>query len=125
MICLSCFSCKSAAAEPQTAQMTIFYGGQVMVFNDFPAYKANEIMLLASKGSSQGHTTTFPLVPITSVKAYAKNPTESTIPLTPSLVKSPAEPASPVPSSCGNNLIPEHVQPQARPNTCGNPSYSL
>jgi jasmonate ZIM domain-containing protein len=32
--------------------MTIFYGGQVLVFNDFSAEKAKEIMLLAaSKGS--------------------------------------------------------------------------
>jgi jasmonate ZIM domain-containing protein len=35
-----------------TAQMTIFYGGQVLVFNDFSADKAREIMALASKGSS-------------------------------------------------------------------------
>ncbi|KAE8714077.1 putative polygalacturonase-like [Hibiscus syriacus] len=40
-------------SEPQTAQMTIFYGGQVISFNDFPADKAKEIMLLASKSSSQ------------------------------------------------------------------------
>lgn len=37
-------------SEPDTAQMTIFYGGQVLVFNDFPSDKAREIMLLASKG---------------------------------------------------------------------------
>lgn len=35
--------------EPQTAQMTIFYDGKVMVFNDFPADKAKEIMLLIEK----------------------------------------------------------------------------
>ncbi|KAK9280742.1 hypothetical protein L1049_003630 [Liquidambar formosana] len=43
---------KPAATEPETAQMTIFYAGQVLVFNDFPANKANEIMVLASKRSS-------------------------------------------------------------------------
>lgn len=32
--------------------MTIFYAGQVMVFNDFPAEKVKEIMMLASKASS-------------------------------------------------------------------------
>ncbi|XP_039057819.1 protein TIFY 10A-like [Hibiscus syriacus] len=39
--------------EPQTAQMTIFYGGQMIVFNDFPADKANEIMLLAGNTVTQ------------------------------------------------------------------------
>lgn len=41
---------KFAPPEPQTAQMTIFYGGQVIVLNDFPADKAKEIILLASQG---------------------------------------------------------------------------
>lgn len=36
---------------PKTAPMTIFYAGQVFVFNDFPADRAKEVMLLASKGS--------------------------------------------------------------------------
>ncbi|KAF8393653.1 hypothetical protein HHK36_021899 [Tetracentron sinense] len=42
----------SARMESETAQMTIFYAGQVIVLDDFPADKAREIMLLASKGSS-------------------------------------------------------------------------
>ncbi|KAJ1291865.1 hypothetical protein BS78_02G349100 [Paspalum vaginatum] len=35
--------------KPQ--QLTIFYGGKVLVFNDFPADKAKDLMQLASKGS--------------------------------------------------------------------------
>ncbi|KAF5466352.1 hypothetical protein F2P56_016283 [Juglans regia] len=44
---------KLALKEPVTiAQMTIFYAGQILVLNDFPADKAREIVALASKGSS-------------------------------------------------------------------------
>ncbi|KAK9923785.1 hypothetical protein M0R45_032185 [Rubus argutus] len=38
--------------QPRSASMTIFYGGQVLVFSDLSADKAKEIMGLATKGSS-------------------------------------------------------------------------
>jgi len=45
--------CKAVEKEPKAAQMTIFYAGQVVVFNDIPPEKMEEIMALASKGMSQ------------------------------------------------------------------------
>ncbi|MFQ6638476.1 hypothetical protein Gotur_017041 [Gossypium turneri] len=62
--------------EPQTAPMTIFYGGQVIVFNDFPANKAKEIMLLASNSSSQSNDSFNP-IPFTS--SIARSPIKSSI----------------------------------------------
>uniref|UniRef100_A0A1J3I8T2 Protein TIFY n=1 Tax=Noccaea caerulescens TaxID=107243 RepID=A0A1J3I8T2_NOCCA len=47
---------RSVKPEPQTAPLTIFYGGQVIVFNDFSAEKAKELMNLASKGAANSFT---------------------------------------------------------------------
>ncbi|CAN6984146.1 unnamed protein product [Brassica rapa subsp. trilocularis] len=41
---------------PQTAPLTIFYNGEVIVFNDFSAEKAKEVMDLASKGTANTFT---------------------------------------------------------------------
>ncbi|KAK1308648.1 Protein TIFY 10B [Acorus calamus] len=43
---------------PESGQMTIFYGGRVIVFNNFSADKAKEIMALASKATTFTTTTT-------------------------------------------------------------------
>ncbi|CAL9138826.1 unnamed protein product [Musa acuminata var. zebrina] len=40
------------ASEQERNQLTIFYGGKVMVFDNFPAKKAKDLLQLASKGSS-------------------------------------------------------------------------
>ncbi|KAG8376247.1 hypothetical protein BUALT_Bualt09G0043200 [Buddleja alternifolia] len=40
------------SGSTETAPLTIFYGGQVIVFNDFPADKAEQIMTLAAKSSA-------------------------------------------------------------------------
>lgn len=55
--------------EPKTAPLTIFYAGQVIVYDDFPADKVEEIMSIARNGISQtqnpsayAHTQTQPSV---------------------------------------------------------------
>ncbi|KAG2254294.1 hypothetical protein Bca4012_057888 [Brassica carinata] len=48
---------KSVKPEPQSAPLTIFYGGQVMVFDDFPAEIAKQVIDLAHKGSAKSFTT--------------------------------------------------------------------
>ncbi|XP_010459578.1 PREDICTED: protein TIFY 10A [Camelina sativa] len=47
---------RSVKQESQTAPLTIFYAGQVIVYNDFSAEKAKEVMTLASKGTANTFT---------------------------------------------------------------------
>lgn len=87
----------TTAKEPEKAQMTIFYGGQVIVFNDFPAEKVQEIMHLASMGSSESST-------------------DSTTAMIPSGSSGGA-------SKLNNNLVQErhHQPPPSRPAVCDLP----
>ncbi|KAL3535501.1 hypothetical protein ACH5RR_003962 [Cinchona calisaya] len=83
-------------SEPETAQMTIFYNGQVIVFNDFPAERAKEIMLLASNGTSQNAINTFAT--------------------TPNVVPKPAESATNLVTTFANTLVEQSLQGHLQPN---------
>jgi jasmonate ZIM domain-containing protein len=97
---------KPSANKPETAPMTIFYAGQVIVFNDLPAHKAREVMALASKGSSQTNVASFPLNNATVSPNMGKNPI---------LESSRAAPSSSnVVPNFGNNMVEDHVQSPAK-----------
>lgn len=66
---------KTAAGEsPEKGQLTVFYGGRVLVFDNFPADKAKELMLLAGKGSSPPA----PPPPATAADALPQRPSPAT-----------------------------------------------
>ena len=103
---------KPASPDSSGAQMTIFYGGQVIVLNDLPSDKAKEVIDLA---------TSLEL----SVKKR-KVETASSVPSSPAPVPVPAPNAnqnhnssSAVPN-CGSSVIPATMPQPAVPNVSGN-----
>ncbi|KAJ7956008.1 Tify domain-containing protein/CCT_2 domain-containing protein [Quillaja saponaria] len=96
------------SSVPKNPQMTILYAGQVIVFDDFPADKAKEVMMFASKGSSQSQNTFAPTMP-QKLPAFAHNLAKTSVDSTaaiPTMTRSP---------SIGNNLVQDSTQPPPRP----------
>ncbi|RDY00661.1 Protein TIFY 10A, partial [Mucuna pruriens] len=102
----------SAIKGAKAAQMTIFYNGQVVVFDDFPADKASEIMSYASKGIPQNQNS--------SVYTY----TQSQPSFPPTLIRTSADSSAPIIPTVnivGTNSIHEHPQASSRPVVCDLP----
>ncbi|XP_058723177.1 protein TIFY 10B-like [Vicia villosa] len=107
----------NATKGPKAAQLTMFYNGQVIVFNDFPADKAQELMAFANKGISESQNNN-------SLYTYAQS--QPSFP--PNSVRTSVDPIAPivptvnniVPSTC-NGPILEHPQVLSRPNVCDLP----
>lgn len=96
---------QSVKPESHTAPLTIFYAGQVMVFSDFPAEKAKEVVNLASRGSSKSYT------------GFTSNVNNIKSASTPNLAKNQTETRSSVPPCpnsvllTGKSLTQESIQP--------------
>ncbi|XP_077240915.1 protein TIFY 10A-like [Tasmannia lanceolata] len=72
----------STATEPKTAQMTIFYAGKELVFDNFAEDKAKQLMLLASMGSSQiSGNGNFPQHNLNLPQSFCKNPLQESVAL--------------------------------------------
>ncbi|KAI4376487.1 hypothetical protein MLD38_014243 [Melastoma candidum] len=63
--------------EPKTAQLTIFYAGKVVVFDDFPPQKVKDVVMMASRASFVGAVGPTPADVPPPLKKSAPRPTET------------------------------------------------
>ncbi|KAF7828492.1 protein TIFY 10A-like [Senna tora] len=82
----------SVTKEPKVPQLTIFYCGQVIVFDDVPADKAMEIMSFASKG------------------AFSTQDNQSQPSFPPNSIRVSSDSTRPISPSTANTLIQRHPQ---------------
>ncbi|XP_019083374.1 PREDICTED: protein TIFY 10B isoform X2 [Camelina sativa] len=97
---------KSVKLESQSAPLTIFYGGRVMVFDDFSADKAKEVIDLANKASPKPFTAEVNQIAYTQNFAKTQKEIASSPKLAGSSTKTAAqqEPIQPNPSSLACEL---------------------
>ncbi|XP_008782803.2 protein TIFY 10a-like [Phoenix dactylifera] len=100
----------SDVREREKAQLTIFYGGKVLVFNNFPAEKAKDLMQIASKGTSNAQNSAH--VPSSTKAAAAVEHTNGLSNETPVSASTPANPSV---------MAQGHVQKPAQPNASNLP----
>ncbi|CAK9150104.1 unnamed protein product [Ilex paraguariensis] len=89
-------SSKPEKKEHISAQMTMFYAGQVLVFNDFPADKAREVMLLADQLGSSNSPNPIPTTGFVSTSTCNSNKFKSDQSLPPSALNTCSTPAQQV-----------------------------
>ncbi|XP_010471594.1 PREDICTED: protein TIFY 10B-like [Camelina sativa] len=98
---------KSEKLESQSAPLTIFYGGRVMVFDDFSAHRAKEVIDLANIGNAKSFTHEVNQK-IAYTQNFAKNQTEiassTNLAASPTKTAAPLEPIQPNPSSLACEL---------------------
>lgn len=95
-LCGCFYYCREAAR----GQLTMFYGGKVLVFDNFPAEKAKDLMQLATKGNSTSQNSV-------SSRSVSVSYQTSTL----------------VPNTANNSLVPQvHMSRSAQPNLPGNES---
>lgn len=97
---------KSATAAPQASQMTIFYAGQVFVFNNFPEERVGEVMFLAGRESSKLN---IPAATVASGQPIlVGTPADALSSSSPVSTRTPTPPPPPQPQSVtGGNYLPQ------------------